>query len=225
MPPAQRRTGLKPPTTVLYEKGQMSEAVATSAYVSRNHHKHTSSNWLYRKHLERFYGRLLEMIGETECESLLDAGCGEGFVLNAVAEAYPDMKLTGIDTSEQAIEYAKEHFGEKARFRPGSVYKLPFSDKSFDTVLCSEVLEHVDDPNRAVGELKRAARKYVVISVPHEPYFQWLNNMGKLIRVTGDPEHVNFWTSKTFPAFIRAHFDEPSFEWRQFYQIAVARVG
>ena len=203
----------------------MSEAVATSAYASNNHNKHTTTNWFYQKHLELFYEELLEAIGKTECESLLDAGCGEGFVLDFVAKAYPDVKLTGVDVSEAAVEYAKEHFGDVARFRPGSVYKLPFSDKSFDTVLCSEVLEHLDDPNKAVAELKRVARNYVVISVPHEPYFQWLNNLGQLLRVSSDPGHVNFWTSTTFQAFIRAHFDTPAFAWRQLYQIAVAPVG
>lgn len=202
----------------------MSEAVPTTAYVSNNHNKHTESNWLYRKHLESFYARLMEVVGETECDSLLDAGCGEGFVVDFLASAYPDMKLTGVDVDEQAIEFAKEHFGEKARFRAGSVYKLPFSDKSFDTVLCSEVLEHLEDPNRAVGELKRVARNFVVISVPHEPYFQWLNNVGKFLRLSRDPGHVNFWTSKTFQAFIRAHFDDPTFSWKQLYQITSARV-
>lgn len=199
-------------------------AVATTTYASRNHRKHTTTNWFYRKHLESFYETLIEMIGETGCESLLDAGCGEGFVVDAVTKAFPDIKVTGIDVNEQAVEYAKERFGEKARFRPGSVYKLPFSDKSFDTVLCSEVLEHLDDPNRAMGELKRVARNYVVITVPHEPYFQWLNKLGRLLGVSEDPGHVNFWTSTTFEAFIRAHFNEPKVVRKQLYQIAVASV-
>ncbi|MEX2401388.1 MAG: class I SAM-dependent methyltransferase [Rhodothermales bacterium] len=202
----------------------MSESVATSTYESNNHNKHTETNWLYRKHLEGFYSELIDAIGRTECDSLLDAGCGEGFVLDAVAKEYPDMRLSGIDVSEKAIEYAKSHFGDRARFRPGSVYKLPFSDKSFDTVLCSEVLEHLEDPNRAIEELKRVARKYVIISVPHEPYFRWLNKLGRLVGVAEDPGHVNFWTSTTFPAFIRAHFDNPEFIWKQLYQIAVAPV-
>lgn len=203
----------------------MSEAVATSTYVSNNLNKHTESNWFYRKHLESFYETLVEAVGETKCESLLDAGCGEGFVVDLLAKAYPDVKITGIDVSEEAIEFAKKNFGDSARFRPGSVYKLPFSDKSFDTVLCSEVLEHLDDPNRAVAELRRVARNYVVISVPHEPYFQWLNNVGQFLRVSEDPGHVNFWTAKTFPAFINAHFSDAKFTLKQLYQIAVAPVG
>lgn len=202
----------------------MSDAVTTDTYESTNLSKHTASNWLYRKHLESFFEKLFEMVSKTECESLLDAGCGEGFVVDFLAERLPDIKITGVDVSEKAIAYANQHFGEKARFRTGSVYKLPFSDKSFDLVLCSEVLEHLDDPNKAVNELKRVARNHVIITVPHEPYFQWLNNLGQLIGVSDDPEHVNFWTSSTFQAFIRAHFDDPTFAWKQLYQIALAKV-
>ena len=200
----------------------MSEGVTVDSYRSTNQQKHTATNWFYRKHLDAFYEKLYEMIEATECESLLDAGCGEGFVVDYLAQRNPNLKLTGIDVSSDAIEYAKAHFGEKARFRPGSVYKLPFSDKSFDTILCSEVLEHLDDPNRAVGELKRVARKHVVITVPHEPYFQWLNNLGKLAGVATDPGHVNFWTKNTFQAFIRVHFEAPTFAWKQLYQLASA---
>lgn len=202
----------------------MSKEVTTQSYQSTNLNKHTTSNWFYRKHLEAFYDELSEVVGSTSCTTLLDAGCGEGFVVDFLAREYPDLKITGVDISDEAIAYAKEHFGERARFRKGSVFKLPFSDKSFDAVLCSEVLEHVEDPNLAVAELKRVARQHVIITVPLEPYFQWLNNMSQWLRLGPAADHVNFWTSTTFQAFIRAHFDDPQFSWKQFYQIAVAKV-
>lgn len=202
----------------------MAEPVTARTYESTNLSKHTANNWLYRKHLESFYEKLLEVVRQSGCETLLDAGCGEGFVVDFLLSRMPELKITGVDVSEKAIEYAKEHFGETARFRTGSVYKLPFSDKSFDAVLCSEVLEHLDDPNRAVSELKRVARSHVIITVPHEPYFQWLNNLGQIVGVSADPGHVNFWTANTFQAFVRAHFENPSFAWKQLYQIALAPV-
>ena len=205
------------------EKVNMSEAVTTKSYRSTNLNKHTTSNWFYRKHLESFYEELSKAVGSTGCTTLLDAGCGEGFVVDFLAREHPDLKISGVDISEDAIEYAKKNFGDEARFRTGSVYKLPFSDKSFDAVLCSEVLEHLDDPNRAVAELKRVARDYVIITVPLEPYFQWLNNMSQWLRLGPDAEHVNFWTSTTFQAFVRVHFDDPQFSWKQLYQIAVAK--
>ncbi len=155
---------------------------------------------------------------------MLDAGCGEGFVTRYLAQQNPALRLTGVDLSREAIAYAQEHFGELARFRTGSLYKLPFSDNSFDTVLCSEVLEHLDDTRRAVNELKRVARRYVLITVPREPYFKWLNDMGRRLGVSPDPGHVNFWTKKTFQDFIKSHFNAPVFATKHVYQMALAEV-
>ena len=202
----------------------MVEPATGLTYASANHNKHTTTNWVYRKHLAIFYETLIETIGETGGRTLLDAGCGEGFVVGLLADAYPDLVMTGIDISESAIRYAQKCFGGKARFRVGSLYRLPFSDNSFDTVLCSEVLEHVDDPVRAMAEIKRVSRKHVVTSVPQEPYFRWLNLVGRFLKVSQDPGHVNFWTARTYEAFIRVHFPSPKFIRKQLYQIAVASV-
>lgn len=202
----------------------MPETTSTETYASTNHNKHTTQNWLYQKHLNSFLDRLCEMLEDSQPNSLLDAGCGEGFVVDRIARRMPDLRIAGVDLSDEAVAFARAHFGSRAQFRKGSVYKLPFSDKSFDTVLCSEVLEHLDDPNRAVEELKRVARNYVLITVPHEPYFQWLNSLGRWLRINPDAGHVNFWTTRTFEEFIGSHFAQATFDRRQLYQLALARV-
>ena len=202
----------------------MPPASPEESYTSPNHRKYTSGSKIYEWHVRAVMERVQEMVAGTEASSLLDAGCGEGFAIDYLARAFPDLKMTGVDLSPEAIAYAQEQFGDRAKFRTGSIYKLPFSDRSFDTVLCSEVLEHVDDPVTAIGELKRVARNYVVITVPREPYFQWLNVIGQKVGVSLDPGHVNFWSRKGFVKFMRYHFEEPSFDWRQLYQFMVAPV-
>lgn len=196
----------------------------TETYQSANHHKYTSGNGIYKRHLEAFLDLVADSVKTTDPKSVLDAGCGEGFSLSHIARLHPELRLTGVDLSEGAIAYAEKHFGDAAQFRKGSIYKLPFSDNSFDTVLCSEVLEHLDDPDKAVAQLKRVARNYVVITVPREPYFQWLNNVGQWLKLSPDPGHVNFWTKDSFQTFIRSHFEAPTFAWKHIYQLAVAQV-
>ena len=51
------------------------------------------------------------------------------------------------------------------------VHELPYRDNEFDTVVCLETLEHVENPHAAVQELKRVAKKRIIISVPLEPWF------------------------------------------------------
>jgi ubiquinone/menaquinone biosynthesis C-methylase UbiE len=84
------------------------------------------------------------------------------------------------------------------------VLALPFGDGSFDAALCLEVLEHLDHPAEAVRELARVARRAVVLSVPHEPYFRIGNVLrGKHLDAFGNhPEHVQHWNFRTFRSFL-----------------------
>ncbi len=195
------------------------------SYSSANHQKYTYDNRLYQWHLRAFLRLLYRMLAETGARSVLDAGCGEGFVADFLARQDPDLHITGVDLSPAAVAYAEEHFGQRVRFRTGSLYKLPFSDQAFDTVVCSEVLEHLDAPERAVRELRRVARRHVLITVPREPYFGWLNALGRRLGISPDPGHVNFWTRQGFRAFVEAHFDAARFARRHgIYQLALAEV-
>lgn len=193
-------------------------------YYSTNHQKYTADNALYQWHLRQFMTCLFEVVAATEPATVLDAGCGEGFIIDFLKQRDAGLDLTGVDLSEEAVDYARTRFGDQATFRTGDLYDLPFPDDAFDTVLCSEVLEHLDDPERAARELGRVARNYVVITVPREPYFKWLNDLGRWLSLSPDPGHVNFWTRETFQDFITRQYRAPSFAWKHVFQLARAKV-
>jgi len=94
--------------------------------------------------------------------SILDAGCGDGRITNRLIPQYS--KVVGLESSREALRNVKT---EKLL---GSVDSLPFPDKSFDLVLCCEVLEHLpfEVYPRARSELQRVADKYILVSVPYE---------------------------------------------------------
>jgi ubiquinone/menaquinone biosynthesis C-methylase UbiE len=72
------------------------------------------------------------------------------------------------------------------------VYELPYSDKSFELVVCCEVLEHLEYPQQGIAELTRVAEKGVLLSTPWEPVWQLLNlARGKYPRNLGNtPGHI-----------------------------------
>ena len=72
-------------------------------------------------------------------------------------------------------------------------------------VICTEVLEHLEFPEKAVEELKRVSRKYIVFSVPNEPFFILANLLrGRYIKNFGNhPEHINHWTFLGFEKFLK----------------------
>lgn len=97
--------------------------------------------------------------------SVLDVGCGNGFFLDTLGRLRPDVGvLHGTDRSEAALR--RVSVGKT----PGSIDALPFPSAAFDCVTCLEVIEHLPAAvyARALPELARVARRYIMVSVPRE---------------------------------------------------------
>lgn len=108
-----------------------------------------------------FFLRVLEREreGAGVPRTLLDVGCGGGFLSEEFARA--GLAVTGIDPSGPAVEAARRHAeasGLDIRYETGSGEALPFSDAAFDVVACCDVLEHVDDQERVVSEIARVLK-------------------------------------------------------------------
>ena len=207
------------------EGGASNGAVDLAGYDSSNLQKYTSGNPIYHWHLRQFMHELYEMLASTAPTTVLDAGCGEGFVTRFLNAQNADWQLAGVDLSEQAVAYARHHSDGEVRYAVGDLYDLPFEDNAFDTVLCSEVLEHLDHPDRAFRELRRVARRSVVVTVPREPYFRWLNDLGQALGLSPDPGHVNFWNEQGFRRFVERHLHRPRFATKHIYQLARGRIA
>ena len=160
--------------------------------------KYDSANPVMRFVLGRFFARIGAAIADLAPQSLLDAGCGEGEMLRRVP----------LPAGARAVLLDRNP--ASGAHLLASVDALPFADRSFDVVTCLEVLEHLDDPRPAVRELCRVARRAVVVSVPHEPYFR-LGNLarGKYLAHLGNhPEHVQHWNFRSFQKFLAPSFRE-----------------
>lgn len=89
--------------------------------------------------------------------SVLDVGCGAGFLSNHLARA--GFQVTGLDASQASIDVAARHdTTRRARYLLGDALALPFPDASFDVVCAMDFLEHVEDPAGAVAEMARVLR-------------------------------------------------------------------
>lgn len=137
-------------------------------------------------------------------KNILDVGCGEGFTLIKLKHAKIGQNFEGVDNSDDALKIGKK-LNPKLNIKKGDIYKLPYEDNSFDLLICTEVLEHLKDPQKAVNELRRVSSKYVIFSVPNEPFFILANFLrGKYLKTLGNhPEHINHWTSNGFKKMLR----------------------
>lgn len=89
--------------------------------------------------------------------SILDVGCGAGFLTNSLAE--DGHRVTGLDLSKESLNVARRHdHTHSVNYREGNALQLPFPDKSFDVVTCMDFLEHVTAPAKVISEAGRVLR-------------------------------------------------------------------
>jgi SAM-dependent methyltransferase len=201
----------------------------THALDSSNFRKHTSGNPVQQALIDRFHRRIVDEVVQLSPQQFLDAGCGEGFVAKLLLQAMPNLQLTGCDLSEGALAVARET-NPRATFVTGSVIEIPLPDKSVDVVGCFEVLEHLPDdlPRRALAEFRRVARRAVVLSVPHEPFFCLANAArGKNLDIRprgSDPDHKQFWSRAAIGEMVGEQFTVTELAGSLPWTICVARV-
>lgn len=100
-------------------------------------------------------------------KKIIDIGCGEGYLLYKMQEKFLKAELYGLDLSQGRITTTKGHVPKSYLLR-GDVLALPFPDNTFDVVVCSELLEHMNEYKKVVAELIRISKKHILITVPNE---------------------------------------------------------
>lgn len=103
--------------------------------------------------------------------SVLDAGCGTGGTIKALNKA-GYLNVTGIDNNKLAIKYCKKNKISKVSF--ANINRLPFKDKSFDAVVCLDVLYHKGVSMKlALSEFHRVLKPLGILYI-QEPAYNWL---------------------------------------------------
>lgn len=175
---------------------------------SGNLQKHDSRNPLQRHLIDRFNSEVIRLLGTVQPQAVLDLGCGEGFVLEALLDAGVDATLVGIDNSADAVANARERVAHRAEIICDDVRHLADLPQSFDVVMMLEVLEHLDAPDATLELLASLTTGHVLLSVPREPFFRGMNllRLKNVRRWGSDPEHVQHWTRSGFERLVGERF-------------------
>ena len=103
--------------------------------------------------------------GLSSKSSLLDVGCGKGFMLHDLALLIPGIRIAGIDISQYAIDNAIEDM--KPHVQVANATRLPFPDRSFDAVISINTVHNLEreDCGKALREIMRVSRGGAYITV------------------------------------------------------------
>jgi ubiquinone/menaquinone biosynthesis C-methylase UbiE len=168
--------------------------------------------WIERRRLRAIRALVTPRPGER----LLEVGCGGGHVLRQ----FPECELTGIDVSGEMIARARRNLGKmRVELHKGQLRDLMLPAGSFDVIVCSEVLEHVVDPDEELRQMGRLLKPggRVVVTLPND---HMVTHLKSLIRRTGltilppfrriswggDHYHLHVWSIGEMRDMLKRHF-------------------
>jgi len=165
------------------------------------HHSHGKYDYLYggedRKEM------FVQLVGTGK--SVLEVGCRAGNLTQHFAK---ENTVVGVDIDRTALKLFQERLGCQGHWVDVDVEPLPFPDQSFDTVVFSEVMEHVRFPQKALGEIRRVLKPAgrLIGSVPNS--FRFRNRLRFLVgrQYESDPSHLRQYSHSILRRELESHF-------------------
>jgi 2-polyprenyl-3-methyl-5-hydroxy-6-metoxy-1,4-benzoquinol methylase len=158
---------------VLKTGHQLDDATIRSRYERLGH----------RGGLGRAFARRVVALAGRPGQRVADIGCGTGELLGELAAMWPASELVGVDFAASRLRTAAAAAPPVTLVDADLGAPLPFGDGAFDTVFCTEVLEHLKDPVGALREMRRVLTPggRLTLSVPNATGFAPFHRLGALV--------------------------------------------
>ena len=139
----------------------------------------------------RIKGRLIEWLHPPDGGVVLDVGAGSGyfiFEMMRVCSKRADLSFVGVDPSAEYIKWLERRRREEGLSNVltvvGDGRALPFQRDSFDVVVCSEVLEHIPDKEKAINEMATSLKEggALLLSTPSKAAFDFWDFLSAPLR-------------------------------------------
>lgn len=128
------------------------------------------SPFKFNAYLNARYKIVLNFLGDIKGKNVVDIGAGDCALTSLIAEK--EAKVIAVDNSKEGLEYGKDNFEKKklkGEFLITDVYNIPLADASADVVVSSDVIEHLDNPEKLLKEVSRILKTggQIIISTPY----------------------------------------------------------
>jgi len=139
--------------------------------------KHNRWQPIIRKMILKVLDQLLKE-NSGNLSTLIDVGCGKADFALEIARRYPNFTLIyGTDFSRETLSIAREETKEFEQINicEANLLELPFEDRKFDITICVNVLHHIhqNDLPRAIEQLSRITRKYLIMEIKNDDNFYY----------------------------------------------------
>ena len=149
--------------------------------------------------------KIVDLLPQDKKIKILDAGCGEGQLLLKIFErGYKN--IYGVDITKIAIKQAEKRV--KANFSLQNLENLNYENEKFDVVICTEVIEHIENYEKVLQELKRILKKngLLIITFPNEPLCVVMRII--FLRRPIPKDHVSFFSVRKMKKLVNLNLKE-----------------
>ena len=146
------------------------------------------------EHLARYWWAMHFVDGKR----VLDAGCGNAYGTATLARAGAT-DVVGVDIDAAVLEAARGSLPDNVSLQTADLRALPFEDAAFDVAVCFEVIEHVDNPERVISELRRVLAQdgLLIVSSPNRDVYP-----------AGNPHHKHEFLPDELAGALAERFDQ-----------------
>jgi SAM-dependent methyltransferase len=148
---------------------------AVIAHMTRN-----EADMAFKKRVQTIF----EWINPQDTDLILDCACGRGFYLN-MFRYVSQCRLVGLELDWPVIEKAQRNVGHlpKLLLTNANIYQLPYATNTFDGVILSEILEHVERDVDGLKEVLRVLKPggVVAVTVPNADYPFWWDPINRML--------------------------------------------
>ena len=176
----------------------------------------TDDAWGYRSEIE--HRHRYNLLGEVvKGKKVLDAACGSGYGTHIIAQNA--LSATGIDISEEAVEFCKENYKrENLCYKRMSVADMQFADNEFDVVISFETIEHLpfELQKSFLKEITRVLKEdgVLIMSSPDR-------NMRRMIyHGIDNPYHIHEFVHEEFREFLGGYFEHIKFQAQNIVEVS-----
>lgn len=150
------------------------------AHMTRN-----EADMAFKKRVQTVF----EWIDPQDGDVILDCACGRGFYLN-MFRYVSQCTLVGLELDWPVIQKAQQNVSHLANLllNNANIYHLPYADNTYEGVILSEILEHIDDDVAGLKEVYRVLKPdgVVAITVPNANYPFWWDPINKTLETLFD---------------------------------------